>query len=426
MKRFGRQLSKFIQARCYSQELLEKKSPLNVSGEVNLPVPEYDVQFICNPSNRDLIANNISKRNSHGNIDRVLELSKTPESSEFLKEIDKIPNLTDPNVLQHETEFFVINQHGDPPKFNFKPQEFSNLASKLKLMRTDNLGPVTGSRSYILIGDLAELEQALINYTVQELCKLNFQLVSVPDILPSQVIERCGLISDGERKLVYKLQPHYGGDLSLSGTAEMALAYKLTNRLLNFDELPLKLAAVSRCYRAEVSGLAEERGIYRVHQFTKVEMFICSSQNDSFEIQNEIIKIQEKLFKQLGLHFKTIDMPPHELGSPAYRKVDIEAWMPGRNQFGEISSCSNCTDYQARRLGIKYENKDKTILHAHTLNGTACAIPRMLIAICETNQLEDGTIRIPDPLVSFMNGKKIIETQNFPQVRQFKGKPKLD
>lgn len=220
---------------------------------------------MCNPANRDLIAKNIGKRKSSGNIDRVLEFYKNSQSSvELAKELSRIPNLTDPRVLEYPNdEPCILKTKNDIRNFDFEPQEFSQLASKLKLLRTDRLGPVTGSKSYILMGDLAEMEQALITYSLKELKSHNFQLVSVPDILPSQVIERCGLISDGERRLVYGVEPHYGDDLSLSGTAEMALAYKLSNRVFSYDELPLKLAAVSRCYRAEVSNLLEERGIYR-------------------------------------------------------------------------------------------------------------------------------------------------------------------
>ncbi|XP_001607907.2 serine--tRNA ligase, mitochondrial [Nasonia vitripennis] len=427
MRRASRQLLRILNSkRFYSQDALEKKVMPILETEIHLPKPEYNVEFLCNPLNRDLIAKNILKRKNSGNIDKVLELHQSLHSQEeFIKELSKIPNLTDPNVLEYaDNEPCILRVQGDQPKYSFEPHEFSQLAAKLRLLRTDRLGPVTGSRSYILLGDLAELEQALITYTLKELLKHNFKLVSVPDILPSQVIERCGLISDGERKLVYVVEPYYGDDLSLSGTAEMALAYKLSNTVLHENELPLKLAAVSRCYRAEVSNLLEERGIYRVHQFTKVEMFICSKQNESVQIMDEVVAIQEKLFGQLGLHYKVLDMPPNELGSPAYRKIDIEAWMPGRKQFGELSSCSNCTDYQARRLNIKYQDKNEQIMHSHTLNGTACAVPRMLIAICETHQLEDGNIAVPEQLVPYMNGKTVIKKQNVAETKQFKGKHK--
>ncbi|KAJ8686262.1 hypothetical protein QAD02_022056 [Eretmocerus hayati] len=425
MKGANRLLCKLLNFRKYHIDAQPQLTSL-LESKVQLPRVEYDKDFFCNPDNRDLIHNNIVKRKSTGDIDKVLELSQNGNAEEeLIRELGKIPNLTYPQVLEYgDDEPFTLRFVGDPPKFRFKPREFSQLAEKLKFLRTDRLGPVSGSRSYILLGDLAELEQALVQYTLKELLKNGFQLISVPDILPSQVIERCGLISSGERRLVYQIESLYGDELSLSGTAEMALAFKLSDKLLPCAKLPLKLAAVSRCYRAEVSNLSEERGIYRVHQFTKVEMFICSQHSTSTEIMDSIVEIQEILFKNLGLHFKILDMPPNELGSPAYRKIDIEAWMPGRQQFGEISSCSNCTDYQARRLNIKCEDNQGSSLHAHTLNGTACAIPRMLIALCETHQTANHEIAIPDALVPYMNGKKMISSQNVPDYKQYKIKSK--
>jgi seryl-tRNA synthetase len=230
--------------------------------KIHLPKPEYNLEFLCNPSNRDLIYQNIRRRKSLGNIDKVLELQKDSGSEEFFEELSKIPNFTQSTTFKY-SEPALLRIIGNLPKFNFRPKEFSSLATNLNLLRTNHLGPVTGSKSYLLLGDLAELEQALIIYTIKELLNHNFHLVSVPDILPSQVIARCGLISDGERKLVYEIEPYYGNKFSLSGTAEMALAYKLSNKVFCYDELPIKLAAVSRCYRAEISNLVEEKGIYR-------------------------------------------------------------------------------------------------------------------------------------------------------------------
>lgn len=149
---------------------------------------------------------------------------------------------------------------------------------------------------------------------------------------------------------------------------------------------------------------------YRVHEFTKVEMFAVSPENQSDSILEEFRKIEEEYFSRLGLHFRVLDMPPHELGAPAYRKYDIEAWLPGRNIFGEISSCSNCTDFQSRRLNIRYKTSDN-IKYAHTVNGTACAIPRMLIAITETYQNSNGTISIPIVLQKYMKNKTHIGKQ---------------
>lgn len=166
----------------------------------------------------------------------------------------------------------------------------------------------------------------------------------------------------------------------------MALAGYLSGKTFRSDELPKKLMAISRCFRAEATGSSEERNLYRVHTFTKVEMFAACLPSQSDAVLEEFREIQTDLFKGLGLCFKVYDMPVHDLGLPAYRKYDIEAWMPSRNDFGEISSTSNCTDYQSKRLNI-YCQQGPIKCHAHTVNGTACAIPRMIIALLEQYQV---------------------------------------
>ncbi|XP_078036274.1 seryl-tRNA synthetase, mitochondrial [Augochlora pura] len=390
-----------------------------------IPEPEYNINYLCNPANRDAIFNNIRARKGVGDIDKVLELSQKPELKQsFLNELSKIPNQTDPVILSYGDKPKVLREHGHKPEFDFEPKEFVELATKLNLLKCQFLGPLIGQKGYLFIGDLSELEEALIHYTIKQLMKNGFKLVSVPDIIPTNIIERCGLLSDGGRTLVYNLIPCYGDNYSLSGTAEMSLAYNVMNATFSAEELPLKLAAVSRCFRAETSGLSEEKGIYRVHQFTKVEMFVCSTQEKSMDQFQELQKIQENLFSSLNLHFQVIDMPPHDLGSPAYRKVDIEGWMPGKKIYGELSSCSNCTDYQSRRLNIKYKTQNGECVHVHTLNGTACAIPRMLIALCETNQTKHSRIMVPEILLPYMKEKALIRKQPIPNIKIYKYKHK--
>lgn len=238
--------------------------------------------------------------------------------------------------------------------------------------------------------------------------------MSVPDILPAEVINSCGMATDGDRTQVYRILP---SNLCLSGTSEMALAGYFAGSRLKENQLPVKVAAVSKCFRAETSNLQEEKGIYRVHQFTKVEMFSVCRPSESTEMLEEFKEIEINLFKNLGLHFQLLDMPPSELGAPAYRKYDIEAWMAGRNMWGEISSCSNCTDYQSRRLDIKLDSTDE---FAHTVNGTACAIPRMLISIIETFQLDNGSIVIPQVLQKYMKKDVIRKQKVLPELKLIK------
>ncbi|XP_017878294.1 serine--tRNA ligase, mitochondrial isoform X2 [Ceratina calcarata] len=414
----------FVRQQFYRKTLLKKLSTqCDVNAIQHVPEPEYNIDFICNPANRDIIFNNIKLRKGMGDIDKVLEFSNKPELRDSLMhELNRIPNQTHPAVLAYDKEPQLLKEHGQKPEFDFKPQEFSKLVTGLQALRSQYLGPLIGQRGYMLVGDLADLEEALIHYTVKKLMKHGFKLVSVPDIIPTEVIERCGFLTDHGRTLVYNLDPFYGGYYSLSGTAEMSLAYKVMNTVFDASDLPLKMAAVSRCFRAEVSNLVEERGIYRVHQFTKVEMFICSKHEESEKQFQELQDIEEDLFSSLNLHFKVLDMPPHELGAPAYRKVDMEGWMPGRELYGELSSCSNCTDYQSRRLGIKYKAENGELLHVHTLNGTACAIPRMLIALCETYQTKHSRIRVPEVLIPYMKGKDLIKKQPVASSRPYKYK----
>lgn len=229
-----------------------------------MPEPEYNIDFLCNPANRDVIFNNIKRRKGIGDIDKVLKYSGNPENRELLlQELSKIPNCTHPMVIEYDDKPRLLKECGRKPEFDFEPQEFTELATNLRAIRTDKLGPITGQKSYILLGDLAELEEALIQYIVKKLLKHGFQLLSVPDIVLTEIFERCGLIVDDGHTLVYNLESHYGDNYSLSGTAEMSLAGKLMNITLSCDMLPMRLAAVSRCYRAEGSGSLEERGIYR-------------------------------------------------------------------------------------------------------------------------------------------------------------------
>ncbi|CAH0585819.1 unnamed protein product [Chrysodeixis includens] len=387
-------------------------------------VPDIDTNYYCSPENATEIENNIKLRKGIGDVHNVLKMyeivNKTPITdtsytnvkNNLYKELICLPNKTHPSVQDYVNPKVVLEINNKRDFQNHVPLEFSDITRRLNLLRTDKLGHTCGHKSYYFLGELAELEEALIKYTVNKLIKEKFELVSVPDILPSQVIESCGMAINNDRTQIYSLDPvHHGPDLYLSGTAEMSLAGLLMNSLHTEEILPLKLAAVSRCYRAETSNIIEERGIYRVHQFTKVEMFVVAKSSQSENMLEYLRTTQQELFKPLGFNMRVLDMPPYELGAPAYRKYDIEAWMPGRNNYGEISSCSNCTDYQSRRLNIKYVHGNH-MSYVHTLNGTACAIPRMLIALLESHQDPKGKIYIPEVLQPYMNGKKIITKNN--------------
>lgn len=326
--------------------------------------------------------------------------------------IENVTKKTHPDTEHIEGDFKILKHGGQKPIFNFKPLPLNMLKKIKHCLKTDNLTNYCGDRSYYFLGPLAKIEHALVQFTLVKLIKKGFKLVSVPDILPDELISRCGMDTVGERNQVYTLDNnYYGNKWCLSGTSEMALAGSLMNKNIPIDKLPLKLCSVSRCYRAEVSSIAEEKGIYRVHQFTKVEMFGACLPEESENMSLYFRDIQEEIFQSLGLHYRVLDMAKSELGNQAYRKYDIEAWMPGRNKYGEISSCSDCTNYQSMRLGIHSND-----ICLHTVNGTACAIPRLIIALAETHQTADGSLKLPEELKAFINGQHLLNNQsNFPK-----------
>lgn len=297
-----------------------------------------------------------------------------------------------------------------------------------------NVGNVGGERSYMLLGSLAKLERALARWSMNELTtKYKFTPVVVPNIIHDHIIERCGFPTKSLRSQVYKISGNNEDSIldenaplansenkdhaCLAGTSEFALASIHIGDSIPWEELPKRYCALSRCYRSETANIAAEWGLFRVHYFNKVEMLAFTTPDKSSEMHDQFLSIQKDIFKQLGLHFQVLDMPEDDLGWSAKKKYDIEAWMEGRQRFGEISSTSNCEEYQASRLNIKYSKmveKDNQLQldtgFVHTVNGTACSSARTMIALIEQHQTEDGKVRIPKPLVPYMNGVQFIPT----------------
>ncbi|KAK3757864.1 hypothetical protein RRG08_014420 [Elysia crispata] len=386
-----------------------------------LPELGLDWAFLLNRKNRDVIAENIAQRKGVGDIDKVLALAdelkaeKNAEQKKIIKEnliseAFDIPNFSHPNSpIGDDTEAQEVNVVGSKREFGFKPRMVREIAGKgLRMYRDENLTFTTGSKTYFLEDGLARLEEALVMYTVERLMAKGFELVSVPDLLQCDVVDSCGFKTSTDRSQVYRLHPKCFTDVCLSGTAEMALAGYFMNDVIPHEELPKKVMAVSRCYRAEAAEKAIERGLYRVHHFTKVEMFgVTASENgtESDNLLQDILSVEIELFENLGLHFRVLEMPTQELGAPAHRKYDIEAWMHGKNIWGEISSCSNCTDFQSRRLNIRYTDPSGQRRYAHTVNGTGCAVPRMIISILEQNQQQGRKLTLPEALWPYMDGE---------------------
>lgn len=324
----------------------------------------------------------------------------------------------------------------------FKPQYMEHWAQRHGLLSIPtescpkNVTNVGGEKSYVLVSSLAKLETALLRWTTNELVsKYKFTPVAVPNIIYDHIIDRCGFPTQSERSQVYKisgtneesiidekspLESTKGRTHScIAGTSEFALAAIHIGDTISSEELPKRYCATSRCYRAEASSTALEWGLYRVHYFNKVEMFGFSMPDKSKELHDEFLDIQKTLFKQLGLQFQVLDMPKEDLGLSATKKYDIEAWLQGRQRYGEISSTSNCEDYQSSRLNIKYSDmvqRDDQLQFntgfVHTVNGTACSTIRTLIALIEQHQTAEGRVKLPKVLVPYMKGIEYLPTQD--------------
>ncbi|KAH8933462.1 hypothetical protein BDL97_18G031500 [Sphagnum fallax] len=351
-------------------------------------------------------------------------------SERLQQEGQRIPNMTHPSVpIGSEDVASLRKEVGSQREFNFPVKDHVELGLALDLFDFEAASEVSGTKFYYLKNEAVLLELALINWTLSQLLLKGFVPLSTPDLVRSTVIEKCGFQPRGQNTQVYSVE---GTDLCLAGTAEVPVGGMYMDSMLPEASLPLKLVAFSHCFRTEAGAAgAATRGLYRVHQFSKLEMFVITQPEDSDTLHEELISIEEELYCSLGLHYKTLDMSSEDLGAPAYRKFDIEAWMPGLCRYGEISSASNCTDYQSRRLNIRYRpatpaatgthqspksRKAKTTLpplqFVHTLNATACAVPRMIIAILENNQQEDGSVVIPDVLRPFMGGLELIKQKS--------------
>ena len=317
----------------------------------------------------------------------------------------QIPNMTHPAapVGTDSAANVVVARHGEPRAFDFQPKDHVALCEALDLADFEAGTKVSGQKFYFLKNEAALLEVALVQYALQACVKAGFTPVITPDLARVEVLEGIGFLPrdpDPNTRQVYTVADT---DLCLIATAEITLGGMHKDRIFDEGELPKRYVGLSHCFRTEAGAAGRDtRGLYRVHQFTKVEMFAFCAPEQSDAIHEEIRALEEKIFADLGLAFHVIDTCTGDLGGPAYRKYDLEAWMPGRGEkgeYGEVTSTSNCTDYQARRLGIRYKGKGfKGTRYVHTLNGTAVACTRALVAILENGQQADGSVVIPEVL----------------------------
>lgn len=279
----------------------------------------------------------------------------------------------------------------------------SFFSQSLDVIDFERAAEVSGNSFYYLKGAAALMELALVQYAMQFCLGKGFQPVMAPDIVRTYVAAACGYRPRGEASQVYHIKDT---DKCLVGTAEIPLAGMYLDKILTAKQLPLNLVAFGHAFRHEVGNRGQEtRGLYRVHQFSKVEMFSFTIPEESEVALEKMLAHQVEFFTSLGLHFRVLNMPGHDLGASATKKYDIEAWMPSRGDYGEVSSTSNCLDYQSRRLNIRHRLlPTEPTTFVHTVNGTACAIPRVILTLLEVNQQEDGTVLIPPVLQPFMGG----------------------
>ena len=313
----------------------------------------------------------------------------------------QLPNLPDATAADGlaEEDAETVSTHGAPPDFGFEPRDHLQLAGPegLGLIDIEDAGRVSGSRFHYLLGDLVRLEFALMQWGLEKLTARGFVPVIPPVLVREPAMEGTGMFPEA-RDQVYAV-PEDG--LFLAGTAEVPLASLHGGSILTEEQLPIRYVGFSPCFRREAGAAGKDtRGIFRVHQFDKLEMFVYCVPEQSQAVHDELLAIEEEIAQELGLHYRVQNIAVGDLGAAAAKKYDIEVWLPGQQRYRELTSCSNTTDYQARRLDIRYRT-DSGPRHVHMLNGTAITSSRTLLALIEYGQQANGSVRTPEPLHAF-------------------------
>ena len=319
----------------------------------------------------------------------------------------QMPNLPFDNVPFGENEKgnIVLREFGKKQKIDFSPKDHLELAKNLDIIDFETASKVSGSGFYYLKNQGVFLEIALIHFALDFLKEKGFSLWLTPNLAKKQFYTGTGYFPKGPEAQTYVIEE---SDLGLIATSEVTLAGIHSNEILAQDDLPKYYAGYSQCFRQESGAYGKySKGFYRVHQFSKVEMFVYAKPEESQSIHEKLLSIEEELWQKLGIPYKVLEMCTGDLGAQAAKKFDLEAWMPGRGDWGEITSTSNTTDYQARRLNIRFKKENGEIGFAHTLNGTAIAVSRAFVAILENYQQKDGSVLIPEILQKYLGFDKI-------------------
>ena len=344
------------------------------------------------------------------NSDRLTKNSKKLDE-EFKKLMLQIPNLPFDDVPpgRDERDNVVLREVGEKPKFDFKFKNYLEIAENLDLIDVKRAAKISGTRFGFLKREAALMEFAIINFVFENLLKEDFIPIVPPVMIKPEMMRGMGYVERGGEEIYFVEKDN----LYLIGTAEQIIGPMHADETLEEKELPKRYAGFSSCFRREAGSYGKDtKGILRVHQFDKVEMFIFCQPEESKKEHQLLLSIEEKLMQALKLPYRVIQICTGDLGDPAAAKYDIEAWMPSENRYRETHSTSNCTDFQARRLNIRYRDKSGKLNFVHTINGTAFAIGRILIAIIENYQQRDGSILIPPVLQPYLNGLEKIERRN--------------
>ncbi len=339
--------------------------------------------------------------------DRVRKLKPELEQAdkEYFELMYQLPNPPADDVIdgKSDKDNTVNRTVGELTKFSFKPLDHVDLGEKLDLIDIERASKISGSRFYFIKNELALLEFALVQYALSILVKEGFVPMIPPILLNRSAMEGAGYLPAGEDE-IYKTQDN----TYLAGTAEQPLAGYHSDEIIEAKNLPLRYAGFSSCLRREAGSYGKDvRGILRAHQFDKVEMFSFVTPEQSEKEHEYLVSLEEKIVSGLKLPYQIVNICAGDLGAPAVKKFDLETWMPGEGKYRETHSCSNCTDFQSRRLNIRYKNKEGKIDFLHTLNGTAVAVGRMLIAISENYQQKDGSIMVPEVLQKYCGFERI-------------------
>ncbi|MCX7845055.1 MAG: serine--tRNA ligase [Dictyoglomaceae bacterium] len=370
---------------------------------------------------RNRISQEIGKKTGEERNELIKKAKELKEEIDLLeKEFENLENEMHkylwqlPNFLLSETprgkdekDNIEIKRWKSPKTFSFPPKDHLELALINDLIDFERGSKVTGSNFYYLKNEAVILEFALFQFVIDQLLPERFTLFITPDLAKNEVLDGIGFQPRGPEAQIYRVEDT---NLGLIATAEITLGGYHKNEIIDEIELPLKYLGFSHCFRTEAGAYGRySRGLYRVHQFSKAEIFIICKPEDSRRMHEYILSLEERIFQKLDIPYRVLDICSGDLGAPAARKFDIEAWMPGRGEYGEITSCSNCTDYQARRLNIRFRRLTGEVEYVHMLNGTAIAISRALIAILENYQQEDYSILIPEALQPYTFGIKEIK-----------------